>query len=468
MDFNLRLDPIHGKRRRDRPLLNRFCFQVGEAHGTKAQLVSPWRKAPMSAHLDAFAIASIVVVAAAAAGYLNHLTVKLPQTIALTLTGAAASIVVVGVDAAFPGLALSTTIRDFLDAIDFKTALLNVMLSFLLFAGALHIDLHQMRLGQWPIAILSTVGVVISTVVVALGFGLITRAFGIEVPFAWCLVFGALISPTDPVAVIALLQPSAAPKLLKTTVAAESLFNDGVGVVVFTILLAAALGGPGAAIGPVEGIRMFALEAFGGAGLGLALGLVGYWAMRSIEDYVTEALITVAIVMGGYSIAVPLGVSGPVAMAVAGLVIGNFAVTQAMTEITRDHLMKFWDLIDHILNAALFLLIGLQGIALLGAPGLFLVGAACVPLVLIARALSVAPPLLLWNRLLGFGQAFPLLTWGGLRGGICIAMALALPHGPTRDVILVATYVVVMFSVIVQGSTMERLIRRIAPPTPVQ
>jgi CPA1 family monovalent cation:H+ antiporter len=418
----------------------------------------------MSAHIDAFAIASIVVVAAATAGYLNHLTFKLPQTIALTLTGAVASIVVVIVDAVFPALALSRTIRGFLDAIDFKTALLNVMLSFLLFAGALHIDLHQMRRGQWPIAILSTVGVVISTAVVAGGFAAITRLFGIEVPFAWCLVFGALISPTDPVAVIALLQPSAAPKLLKTTVAAESLFNDGVGVVVFTILFAAAAGG--GAIGPLQGLEMFAVEAFGGAALGLALGLVGYWAMRSIEDYVTEALITVAIVMGGYALAVPLGVSGPVAMAVAGLVIGNFAVTQAMTEITRDHLMKFWDLIDHILNAALFLLIGLQGLALLASPGLFLVGAACVPLVLIARGLSVAPPLLVWRRLLGFGQAFPLLTWGGLRGGIGIAMALALPPGSTRDVILVATYVVVMFSVIVQGSTMERLIRRIAPPAP--
>ena len=416
----------------------------------------------MSIHIGAFETASIVVVAAATAGYLNHLTVKLPQTIALTLTGAAASVVVVATDAIFPGAQLSQTIRAFMDGIDFKTALLNVMLSFLLFAGALHIDLHQIRRGQWLIAVLSTVGVLASTVVVAGGFRAITGLFGMDVPFAWCLVFGALISPTDPVAVIALLQPSSAPKLLKTTVAAESLFNDGVGVVVFTILLAAA--GGGAAIGPMKGLEMFALEAFGGAALGLALGFVGYWTMRSIEDYVTEALITVAIVMGGYSLAVPLGVSGPVAMAMAGLVIGNYAVTQAMTEITRDHLMKFWDLIDHILNAALFLLIGLQGMALLGGPGLLLVGAATIPLVLVARAVSVAGPLLAWRRLLRFGQAFPLLTWGGLRGGICIAMALALPPGGTRDVILVATYAVVMFSVIVQGATMQCLIAAIAPP----
>ncbi|HEX7761884.1 MAG TPA: sodium:proton antiporter [Caulobacteraceae bacterium] len=417
----------------------------------------------MTIHIDAFATASIVVVAAATAGYLNHLTVKLPQTIALTLTGAVASVVVVATDAVFPGAHLSQTIRAFVGGIDFKTALLNVMLSFLLFAGALHIDLREMRRGAWPIAVLSTVGVVISTVVVAGGFRAITGLLGIDAPFAWCLVFGALISPTDPVAVIALLQPSAAPPLLKTTVAAESLFNDGVGVVVFTILLAAAVAGGGAAIGPLKGLEMFAVEAGGGVWLGLALGFVGYWAMRSIEDYVTEALITVAIVMGGYSLAVPLGVSGPVAMAVAGLVIGNFAAARAMTEITRDHLMKFWDLIDHILNAALFLLIGLQGLALLGAPGLFLVGAACIPLVLIARAVSVAPPLIVWRGLLDFRQAFPLLTWGGLRGGIGIAMALALPEGPTRDAILVATYVVVMFSVVVQGSTMGRLIAALAP-----
>ncbi len=420
----------------------------------------------MTIHLDAFGAASIVVVGAACAGYLNHLTVKLPQTIALTLTGAVASVVVVAMDAVFPDAHLSQTIRAFVNGIDFKTALLNVMLSFLLFAGAMHIDLREMRRGAWPIAILSTVGVVISTVVVAGGFKAITGLLGIDAPFAWCLVFGALISPTDPVAVIALMAPSAAPPLLKTTIAAESLFNDGVGVVVFSILLAAAVGGGGAAIGPLKGLEMFAVEAGGGVALGLALGFVGYWAMLSIEDYVTEALITVAIVMGGYSLAVPLGVSGPVAMAVAGLVIGNFAVTRAMSETARANLLSFWDLIDHILNAALFLLIGLQGLALLGSPELFVVGAASIPLVLIARAVSVALPLLAWRRVLDFRQAFPLLTWGGLRGGIGIAMALALPEGPVRNVILVATYVVVMFSVIVQGSTIGRLIAAVAPAQP--
>lgn len=408
-----------------------------------------------------FGTAAIVVVAAAFAAYLNHRTLKLPQTVALTLTGAIASAVVAVVDLVVPDARLGAAIVGVLNNIDFKTALLNVMLSFLLFAGALHIDLKELAKGKGLVAILATAGVGISTVIVAAGFKLLSLAFGFDAPMIWCLVFGALISPTDPVAVIALLHRSAAPKLLKTTVAAESLFNDGVGIVVFTILLLAA--SSGRMLGPVEGLVMFAHEAGGGVLLGLALGAIGFWMMRSIDDYVTEALITVALVMGGYALAVPLGVSGPVAMAVAGLIIGNFAVSDTRTEITRDHLLPFWDLIDNILNAALFLLIGLQGIALLGKPWLFLVGLATVPLVLVARALSVAAPLVAWRGRLRFWPAFSLLTWGGLRGGICVAMALSLPATPLREAIIVSTYVVVMFSVLIQGLTVGRLIARILP-----
>jgi CPA1 family monovalent cation:H+ antiporter len=412
-------------------------------------------------HIGPFETAAIVVVAAALAAYLNHLTFRLPQTIALTLTGALASAVVLAVDALLPGAHLREAIVGFMDNIDFKTAFLNVMLSFLLFAGALQVDLHQLNRGKWLIGVLATVGVVVSTVIVAAGFKLLTMAFGVDAPFIWCLVFGALISPTDPVAVIALLSKFAAPKLLKTTIAAESLFNDGIGVVVFTILLGAAV--EGRMVGPGEGLMLFGHEALGGVALGLILGALGYWMMRSIDEYATEILISVALVMGGYCLAVPLGVSGPVAMAVAGLIIGNFALTGAMTEPTRATFEHFWELIDHILNAALFLLIGLQGLVLLGRPGLLLLGLASIPIVLIARALSVVPPLWLWRRLLRFGQAFPLLTWGGLRGGIGIAMALALPASPFREVALVATYMVVMFSVLVQGLTIGPLARRLLP-----
>ena len=409
-----------------------------------------------------FEIASIIVAAAALAGYVNDLTLKLPQTIALTVMGVVASIAVIVVDAIIPGANIDRAAADFMNSVDFRSALLNVMLSFLLFAGALQLDLKEMRRGEWLIAALSTAGVAISTLIVATGFWGLSHFLGLEVPFSWCLVFGALISPTDPVAVIALLQQSAAPPLLKTTVASESLFNDGVAVVIFAIALAAATSGR--TFGPLEGIWLFVVEAGGGAALGLALGFVGFVMMRSIDDYVTVALISLALTMAGYSVATPLGVSGPVAMAVAGVVVGNFAVKRAMSDTTRNHFLGFWDLVERVLNATLFLLIGLQGVTLLERWGLLAVGLACIPLVLLARAASVLPPLELWRKLVSVRQAFPILTWGGLRGGLCIAMALSLPKGPVRDVLLACTYVVVLFSVIVQGITMNLVIRRSLSP----
>ena len=406
--------------------------------------------------ISPFESASVIVTVAAGAAYLNHVTVRLPQTIALTLSGALVSLLVAVADRVWPDVGLGQMAQQFMASIDFRAALLNVMLSFLLFAGALHVDLSCLQLGKWQIGMLSTVGVAISTAVVGLGFWLTTQAVGIEVPLGWCLVFGALISPTDPVAVIAILQRSAAPPLLKTAVAAESLFNDGVGIVVFTVLFAMTAGG--GTIGPLRAAEMFGFEALGGVVLGAALGFLAFLAIRTVDEYATEALITAAMVMGGYALAARIGVSGPVAMAVAGLIIGNLG-PRVMSEATRDHLMKFWDLVDQLLNAGLFLLIGLQGIALLGAPGVFIAALVAIPLTLAARMVSIIPPLLIWRRLLPFRQTFPLLTWGGLRGGIAVAMALSLPHIPARDVILVATYVVVMFSVLVQGGTVRSLVK---------
>jgi CPA1 family monovalent cation:H+ antiporter len=298
-------------------------------------------------------------------------------------------------------------------------------------------------------------------VLIAAGFKVISLLVGLEVPFAWCLVFGALISPTDPVAVLATLKEAKVPKTLEATVGGESLFNDGVGVVVFSILLAAA--SAGAPLTTLAALKLFVIEAGGGVLLGLAVGYVAFRAMRSIDAYNVEVMISLAVVMGGYAIAHPLHVSGPVAMAVAGLLIGNQGVALAMSDTTRDYLLKFWSLIDEILNAALFLLIGLEGVALAWSPALIVAGVAAIPMVLLARLASTAPLLALWRKLLPPRLSIPILTWGAMRGGISIAMALSLPSGPMKDLIVATTYVVVLFSVIVQGGTMSGLVRRLQP-----
>jgi CPA1 family monovalent cation:H+ antiporter len=371
--------------------------------------------------------------------------------------GVVASLIILVLDLATPTFHIGGSVRAFLASIDFEKTLMEGMLSFLLFAGALHVDMGDLRRHGWQVGVLSTLGVLASTAIVGFGLFWVTGMAGVELPLVWCLVFGALISPTDPVAVMGAMKSARTPPGLQATISGESLFNDGVGVVVFSIILTVALGGGN--FSASEAGWLFLVEALGGAALGLAVGWLGFLAMKSIDDYPVELLITLAMVMGGYALAQALHISGPVAMAVAGLLIGNRGVALAMSDTTRDHVIKFWGLVDEVLNAVLFLLIGLEGIALIGKPQLLLIGLVAIPLVLVARTLSVGAPLLLWRKSLPFRSTMPVMVWGGLRGGISIALALSLPAGGPKDLLVTITYVVVLFSVLVQGSTIGRVIK---------
>ena len=417
----------------------------------------------MQTAVTPFDAAAALVVLAAVLGFANYRLIGLPHTIGLTIMGAVASLGVVGLDALVPGLGMGQAVRGFVAGLDFPDTLLNGMLSFLLFAGALHVDLGNLLRRKWAVALMSTVGVVISTLVIAAGFSLVTGWLGFPVPFAWCLVFGALISPTDPVAVMGILKTARVPPTLEAKVAGESLFNDGVGVVVFTILLAAAVGGTEFSL--ANAAELFLIEAGGGALLGLIVGWIAYRAMRSIDEHNLEVLITLALVMGGYALAHRLHVAGPVAMAVAGLIIGNHGTRFAMSERTRRHLTSFWSLVDEILNSVLFLLIGLEIVAIATDPGHLSVGLISIVLVLAARAIAVGVPFLLITPFAPFTRgSYPILVWGGLRGGISIALALTLPAGPDKVTILTATYVIVVFSVIVQGASIGAAARRFVGP----
>lgn len=406
-----------------------------------------------------FEIAAILVAMATAFGYLNYRVIRLPHTIGLTIMGAVASLILVGIDALWPAAGLGRTVQTFLADVDFRETLLDGMLSFLLFAGALHVDLGNLLRRKWVVVTLATVGVLISTAIVAILFKGLTLALGLAVPFVWCLLLGALISPTDPVAVMGILKTAKVPPSLEAKVAGESLFNDGVGVVVFSIVLAAATGAE--AFSPLVAGEMFLIEAVGGALFGLALGGAGYMAMKGIDEHNLEVLITLAIVMGGYALAHALGLSGPVAMAMAGLLIGNHGMAHAMSERSREHVTQFWSLIDEILNSILFLLIGLEVVAIAAKPAYLAAGAVAIAIVLVARAVSVGLPMAALSRISPFTRgAFPVMVWGGLRGGISIALALSLPAGELREEILTVTYIVVVFSVVIQGSTIGMAARR--------
>lgn len=413
--------------------------------------------------LGPFDVAAAVVVCAAVFGYVNHRFIGLRQTTGLTIMGALASLAIVAVNALWPGLSLPRQLVESIRSIDFHTTVMDGLLSFLLFAGALHIDLQTMRRSAWAIALITISGVFLSTALIGGAIWLALGLASMSLPLIWCLVFGALISPTDPVAVLGILKSAEIPATLEATVAGESLFNDGVGIVVFTLLLGMATGAEEVSVAGAA--SLFAVEALGGAALGFIAGWTAFLALRSIDDHNLEVLITLALVMGGYALAHSLGVNGPIATAVAGLIIGNHGRRLAMSDNTREHVNKFWSLIDETLNAVLFLLIGIEVIVVLEDWRLLLIGMVAVPLTLAARAISVGLPMLALRH----GQSLPpgsysILVIGGVRGGISIALALALPDGPEKHVIVLATYVVVMFSVIVQGAVVGATARRLFAP----
>ena len=409
---------------------------------------------------------------AALFGYINHRFLRLPRTIGLVMIAMTASLAALAIDAIVPGWGVGPGLRAALIEIDFTDALMHGMLGFLLFAGALHVDLGHLAKRGWPIAAMATVGLVLSTALVGYGIWLAFDLVGLGLPLIYCLVFGALISPTDPVAVLGILKTAKVPPSLEAKIAGESLFNDGVGVVIFVILLAMATsgdgsgggGGSGSAMEPGDIAILFLREAVGGAMLGFVMGIIAFWALRSIDEYNLEVIITLALVTVTYEVAHMLHTSGPIAVVVAGLLIGNHGTRLAMSATTREHLTNFWNLIDEILNAVLFLLIGLEVVLISTTPGLMWVSLIAIPLVLCARFCAVAVPIGLLGLFRDFTKgAIPVLTWGGLRGGISVALALSLPAGAEKDAIVTVCYAVVVFSILVQGLTISRLVAWVVP-----
>ncbi len=395
-------------------------------------------------------------------GWINHRLIGLPHTIGLLAMGLVASLVLIGMELAVPDVALYEDLTGLVRRVDFQNAVLDGMLAFLLFAGALHVDLAILRRRAWAVGLMATVGVVISTAIVGIGFWFAAGAVGADVSFAWALVFGALISLTDPVAVLSTLKEVQVPETLEIDMAGESLFNDGVGVVIFTVLLAAAVAEGGGGLGALEIGEMFLVEALGGAALGLGAGFVSYRAMRAIDDYPVEILISLALVAGTYTLATKLHMSGPIAVVVAGLLIGGRGPRDALSDETQRYLFGFWTLIDEVLNSVLFLLIGLEVLVIRFSPDFAWMALIAVPLVLCGRFFAVVVPVSALRATHFFIQGtIPVLTWGGLRGGISIALALSIPEVAEKSVILAATYSVVLFTIVVQGLSLRALVKHV-------
>ncbi len=414
--------------------------------------------------MSIFSIGAILVGLSALFGFLNHRFLHLPHTIGLVVIALLASLSIIGLNLIIPSAQIGQRVTDVLRQIDFNETLMHGMLSFLMFAGALHADFSAIKTSRLTIGVMSVFGTLISTFVIGASMWFLLGFFEFKFPFVWALVFGALISPTDPVAVLSLFKTVEVPDTLQAKMTGESLLNDGVGVVLFTVVLAIALAdeGHGGNIGPTEVIKLFFTEVAGGALLGLVAGYIGYRAMYGIDESSLEVLITLALVMVTYSLAISLHMSGPIAMVVAGLFIGNSGVKYAMSEKTRDYVLTFWTLIDEILNSVLFLLIGLEVLVVAESIENLWFALLAIPVTLFARTFSVTIPITRLSHWETFTKgAVPILIWGGLRGGIAVALALSLPDIKYKFLILTITYGVVLFSIIVQGLTVKPLIKRV-------
>ncbi len=413
--------------------------------------------------MSLFDAIALLLVATAAAGFFNHRYFRLPHTIGVALAALGGSIAVVVVDRLFPAIGLADGVVGFVNDLEFGPTLLEGMLSFLLFAGALHVDLDRLAARKWPIALLATFGVMISTFVVGTlayyGF----QAIGAPIPYIWALAFGALISPTDPVATLGILKTLSVPPTVQAKIAGESLFNDGVGVVVFIVIVGIATGGAaeGAESTAAFAAEIFALEAFGGALLGFAAGWLAYLALRRADDHLVEILITLGLATGVYALASALHLSGPIAVVIAGLLIGNQGVDRAMSDHTRENLLRFWELSDEILNSILFLLIGMEAVVIGLSGELALAGVVAIVAMLVGRTAAVMTVSTVLHSTGDFTKgAAPVLIWGGLKGGISVALALSLPDVEAKPLLLGATYIAVIFSIVVQGLTLQNVLKR--------